>query len=365
MSSDAAAQQAVSVLRLPVVSLKTLMLPMLGMVLGMTMIVCMGIGAVRVHPFDVVTILLSQAGILSSIDVPAFHESAVLNIRLPRVILGALVGACLGVCGAALQALFRNPLAEPALVGVSSGCALAAVATIFFGSAIAAVLGAGALVYITPAAAFVGGIVVTMFVYLLATRESRTDMTIMLLAGIAVNALAGAGIGLFIFSGDDQQTRQILFWMFGSLGGAMWNTLLPTLPFLIAPTLAILIYGYWLNLYLLGEREAAHLGLNVQKMKWLIIALVALGVGATVSLSGIIGFIGLVTPHLLRLAIGPDNRLLLPASALLGGILLLGADVIARTIVAPTELPIGLVTSLLGSPFFLYLLLRQKRSARI
>jgi len=186
----------------------------------------------------------------------------------------------------------------------------------------------------------------------------------MLLAGIAINALAGAGIGMFVFASDDQQVREILFWMFGSLGGAMWSTLLPTLPFIAGSTAVILFFGYSINLYLLGEREARHLGINVQALKWILISLVALGVGATVSLSGIIGFVGLVVPHLLRLSIGPDNRLLLPASALLGGILLLGADVVSRTLVAPTELPIGLVTSLLGSPFFLYLLLKQKRIVR-
>lgn len=350
--------------RIPSISTKAVILPALAAVLGITMVLSMGVGAVSVHPVEVVNILLAQIGLAALGDISSLHESVVLTIRLPRIILGVLVGGCLGVSGAVLQGLFRNPLAEPALVGVSSGCSLGAVATIFYSGYLTYIFGEGALVFLTPISAFAGGIIVTFVVYILATRESHTDMTIMLLAGIAINALAGAGIGMFVFASDDQQVREILFWMFGSLGGAMWSTLLPTLPFIIGSTAVILFFGYSINLYLLGEREAKHLGINVQALKWILISLVALGVGATVSLSGIIGFVGLVVPHLLRLSIGPDNRLLLPASALLGGILLLGADVVCRTIVAPTELPIGLVTSLLGSPFFLYLLLRQKRIVR-
>ncbi|MBZ0256989.1 iron ABC transporter permease, partial [bacterium] len=214
-------------------------------------------------------------------------------------------------------------------------------------------------------AAFCGGVVTTVFVYLLATKESQTDVSTMLLAGIAINALSSAGIGLFVFASNDQQVRAILFWLFGSLGGALWSTLLPAIPFILGSIIAIGYFSYSLNLYLLGEREASHLGVNVQQMKWLLILLVAMGVGSSVALSGIIAFVGLVVPHLLRLVIGPDNRLLLPASALLGGILLLGADVVARTIVSPTELPIGLLTSLLGSPFFLFLLVQQRRRVRL
>ncbi len=365
MTSRSTIKQSTASFQRAQISCKPFCIPVLAIVLLITMVVCLGVGAVPIQPYDILSIFFHRLGWAASVDIPTYHESVLFNIRMPRLLLGVLVGACLAVCGAVLQGLFRNPLAEPALVGVSSGGSLAAVATIFFSGFIAAWVGEGAMVFVTPFSAFLGGIVITVFVYLLATKESRTDMSMMLLAGIAVNALAAAGIGLFIFAGDDQQVRAILFWMFGSLGGAMWNTLLPTIPFILAAIFAILWYGHALNLYLLGEHEARHLGVHVQKMKWLLIALVALGVGATVSLCGIIGFVGLVVPHLLRLSFGPDNRLLLPASALLGGILLLLADVIARTIVAPTELPIGLVTSLLGSPFFLYLLVKQKRNVRL
>lgn len=351
-------------LRIPVLTRRTFVVPALFVVLAITMVFCMGVGAVSINPSAIGQIILYQMGMTGIENLPDHHISVVTSIRMPRILLGAIVGACLGVSGAVLQSLFRNPLAEPALVGVSSGCSLGAVATIFFGGFITQMLGETSLIILTPLSAFLGGIIVTVLVYLLATRESQTDMSIMLLAGIAMNALAGAGVGMFIFMSDDQQVREILFWMFGSLGGAMWRTLLPTLPIMIIGLGIVLFFGYSLNLYLLGEKEAKHLGINVQVLKWLLIAMVTMIVGATVSLSGIIGFVGLVVPHLLRLSFGPDNRLLLPASALLGGILLLLADLLARTIVAPTELPIGLVTSLLGSPFFLYLLIRQKRVIR-
>lgn len=323
------------------------------------------LGAVPISVQDVVLATGYQMGLYESISTPAYEVNVLFNIRLPRMLLGILVGGCLGICGAAMQALFRNPLAEPTLVGVSSGAALAAVAITFFTASITSVFGPMLLIYLTPIAAFLGGLVTSVMVYLLATRESRTDMAVMILAGIAVNALAGAGIGLFVFASDDQQVRQILFWLFGSLGGALWQTLLPSIVPIVAAMLVIVAYRYPLNLYLLGEREAGHIGVNVQRMKWILISAIALGVGSSVALSGMIGFVGLVVPHLIRLCTGPDNRFLIPASALLGAILLLGADSIARTVVAPVEIPIGLVTSLIGSPFFLYLLVQQRRRWRV
>lgn len=344
---------------------KVLVIPTLVIVLVIISILSMGIGAVQIHPLDVIRIFLFQLGMIESISLPDYQASVILNIRLPRVLLGILVGAGLGTCGAALQGLFRNPLADPALVGVSGGAAAGAVAMTFYGGFIIAMFSNYAFLVLLPIVAFLGGAIATLFVYLLATREQRTDMATMLLAGIAINAVTSAGIGIFVFMSDDQQVRAILFWLFGSLSGAMWDTLIPSLPFLLLSIIAVSYFGYSLNLYLLGESEAKHLGVNVQKLKWIIIAFVALGVGTSVALSGMIGFVGLVVPHLLRLMIGPDNRYLLPASAVLGGILLLLADLIARTIVSPVELPIGLVTSLLGSPFFLYLLICNRRNARI
>lgn len=344
---------------------KAIVIPALLLMLCFVTVLSVGIGAVQVLPLDVLRILAYKMRLSTELNVPDYIISVLVNIRIPRVFLGIMVGACLGICGSALQGLFRNPLADPALIGVSSGAAVAAVAMTFYGSLMISLFNNYMFLLFMPIAAFLGGAITTLTVYLLATKEQRTDMATMLLAGIAVNAIASAGIGIFVYIGDDQQVRMILFWMFGSLGGAMWDTLIPSLPFLLVSIIGISFFGYSLNLYLLGESEARHLGLNVQQLKWIVIALVALGVGSSVALSGMIGFVGLVVPHLLRLIAGPDNRLLLPSSALLGAVLLLTADLIARTIVSPVELPIGLVTSLLGAPFFLYLLIHNRRNVRI
>jgi len=282
------------------------------------------------------------------------RERAVLvAIRAPRVLGAILIGASLAVSGATLQGLFRNPLADPALVGVSAGAAVATAAVIVLGGAVVA--------WTRPTAAFFGSLAATALVYALATRDRRTDVGTLLLAGIAVNALAGAGNGMFTFLADDAQLRDITFWTLGSLGGLTWRALAVSGPVMIVGILVLPRLARELNALLLGEREAAHIGTNVQLVKVVSVALVAAGVGASVSVSGIIGFVGLVAPHLVRLAIGPDYRTLLPGSAVLGAILLLLADLVARTVVAPAELPIGIVTALVGAPFFIWLLLRNRR----
>ncbi|MBI1389037.1 MAG: iron chelate uptake ABC transporter family permease subunit [bacterium] len=328
------------------------------------MIYSVGMGAAPVSPLDVLTIVLSRLGLINAQGVTALQETIVLNIRLPRVLLGALAGASLGVSGAALQGLFRNPLADPGLVGVSSGAALGAVAATWAGAALAGTFGGESLIYLTPLSAFASGGLTSWFVYRMATRQGRTDATMMILAGVAVNAVVSACIGILIYWSDDQQMRAIMFWMFGSLSGAMWTSLAPAIPFMLAPLAVCVFAGDALNLYVLGEREAAHTGVNVQRLKIALLATTALGVGAAVSLSGIIGFIGLAAPHLLRLIWGPDHRFVAPGSAIAGAALLLLSDIIARTWVSPAELPIGLVTSLLGGPFFLFLLVRHRRRVR-
>lgn len=322
----------------------------------------LGVGAVRIAPDQIGTIVLATVGIETGVAVDARQRAVLLNIRAPRVALGMLVGAALAVAGAALQGLFRNPLADPGLIGVSSGAALAAVATIVAGGAIAGVQGALGT-WLLPLAAFSGGVTVTLFVYALATRGGRTDVATMLLAGVAINAVAGAGTGLFIFAADDAQLRDITFWSLGSLGGATWRTLAAAAPLMLVATVVLPRLASGLNAFALGEAEARHLGINTQIVKIATVFLAAAAVGAAVSVSGIIGFVGLVVPHLVRLAAGPDHRLLLPASALLGAALLLLADLFARTVVVPTELPIGIVTAIVGGPFFLWLLLRGRRLA--
>jgi len=321
----------------------------------------LAIGAVTIAPGQVLAILGDQVGLPLPWAYETRQELVLTGIRLPRVLLAIGVGGGLAVSGAVMQGLFRNPLADPSLIGVSSGAALAAVVAIVLGST---VLGAwtdtlGA--FLLPAAAFAGGVIATLVVYRLATREGRTSVATMLLAGIAINALAGAGTGLMIFIADDDQLRDLTFWTLGSLGGATWERLAVVGPCLLGGMLVAPLLARPLNALLLGEGEALHLGINTERVKKLVIVLAALVVGAAVAVSGIIGFIGLVVPHLLRLAVGPDHRVLVPGSALLGGALLLGADLLARMIVAPAELPIGIVTALLGAPFFLWLLLRDRK----
>ncbi|MFW6292069.1 MAG: FecCD family ABC transporter permease [Spirochaetota bacterium] len=328
-------------------------------VLFLVAVTSMGIGAMSIPAGRVVALLAAEIGfeprVLAGVDATTIaRERAVLvAIRAPRVLGAVLIGASLAVSGATLQGLFRNPLADPALVGVSAGAAVATAAVI--------VLGGAVVVWTRPIAAFLGSLVATALVYVLATRDRRTDVATLLLAGIAVNALAGAGNGLFTFLADDAQLRDITFWTLGSLGGLTWRALAVSAPVMIVGILVLPRLARELNALLLGEREAAHIGTNVQLVKVVSVALVAAGVGASVSVSGIIGFIGLVAPHLVRLSIGPDYRTLLPGSAVLGAILLLLADLVARTIVAPAELPIGIVTALVGAPFFIWLLLRNRR----
>lgn len=283
----------------------------------------------------------------------------VLNIRLPRVLLGLLVGAGLAVSGALMQGLFRNPLADPGLVGVSSGAGLAAAATIVLGDRFLA----GTMMKLPfaalPFGAFCGGLITTLALYLISTRGGRTSVATMLLAGVALGAMAGALTGLLSFISDDRQLRDLTFWSLGSLGGASWTKLSVVAPIILPLLLLMPLLARGLNGLMLGEAEAYHLGIPVQRIKALAILLVALAVGASVASAGMVGFVGIVVPHLIRLSVGPDHRLLLPLSALGGAMLLVGADIVARLIVVPAELPIGIVTATIGAPFFLWLLLRR------
>jgi iron complex transport system permease protein len=276
--------------------------------------------------------------------------------------MGMLVGGALGACGAAVQALFRNPLADPALIGTASGAALAAALVI-----VLVRLPPGApswlLAGLLPLAAFGGSTVATSAVYRLAGRAGVTMVGTLLLAGIAVNALAGAGTGLLSFVASDAQLRSLVFWSLGSLGGATWQALFGAAPLLLVAPLALPALAPSLNLLLLGEVEARHLGVDVERLKRRVVLLAALGVGAAVAVSGVIGFVGLVVPHLIRLAAGPDHRIVLPGSIVLGAALLVGADLLARTLVVPAELPIGIVTAFAGAPFFLWLLRRTPAAA--
>ncbi len=290
-----------------------------------------------------------------------FQTALVVNeIRLPRLILGVIVGAGLAIAGAAMQGLFRNPLADPGLVGVSSGAALAAITVIVLGSTFLSqyVLFWG--YFALPVAAFTGGALVTWLIYKIATKNGKTDVGLMLLTGIAINAIAGSAIGLLTYFATDAELRTLVFWTMGSIANASWqDIIISSIPIGIAVIL-LPYFARALNAFLMGEDVSAHMGFNVKRLKFAIIAFTALAVGAAVSVSGLIGFVGLVAPHLVRLIIGPDHRWLLPGSAMVGAILVVSSDMIARTVLAPAELPIGIIMAALGGPFFLWLLIQRR-----
>jgi iron complex transport system permease protein len=280
-------------------------------------------------------------------------DAIVLALRLPRVLMAALVGAALAGSGGALQGMFRNPLVEPGLIGVSAGSALGAIAVIVLdGGALSSFAGSSGVAI----AAFAGGLSTTALVYLIGRRRSGTAT--LLLAGVAINAIAMAGIGVLTYMASERQLRDLSFWMLGSLGGTDWLRLAAVAPWITVALSWLPRQAHALNALLLGEREAALLGYRPQRVQRQLIALTALATSAAVAMCGVISFVGLLVPHVVRMAAGPDHRLLLPASAIGGAILLIGADALARTVVAPAEWPIGIITALLGGPFFLWLLMR-------
>ncbi len=336
----------------------------IGLVLALLLgtILAVGRGAFPIAAADVLTILAKLIGLDFGAKIDDTQYAVLTEIRLPRVLLGLLLGASLGVSGAAMQGLFRNPLADPGLIGVSSGAALAVVSVIVLGATVLKGISSFLGVLTLPVFGFMGGLATTLIIYALAQHEGRTSLITMILAGVAVSAIAFAGIGLLTLIATDEQLRSFTFWTFGTLGGAQWKMLtVISVPMLLC--LFILIRtAPSLNALMFGDMEAAHLGWNTQALKRTIIICVAALTGFAVAVAGIIGFVALVAPHLIRLCVGPDNRIVLPASALLGALLLTVADTLARTVIAPAELPIGMLTALIGAPFFLVLLLQQRRT---
>jgi iron complex transport system permease protein len=301
--------------------------------------------------------LIASLGVTGAVADPT-AISVLRDLRLPRVLLALSVGAALACAGAAMQGLFRNPLADPGLVGVASGAALAAVATIV-GSRSLALPGAW-LPFATPVAAFVGGLLAAGLAARLASHEGYTRTATLLLAGLAINAIAGAGIGLLTQIAGDAALREAMFWLFGSLAKSGWTEFLVAAPLLAVVLILLPREARALNALLLGESEAAHLGVDVEALKRRVTLLIVLAVAVCVALAGVIGFVGLIVPHLLRLLLGPDHRALLPAAALGGAALLGFADLAARTWMAPAELPVGILTALIGGPFFLGLLIQLR-----
>jgi iron complex transport system permease protein len=278
------------------------------------------------------------------------------QIRLPRVLLAAIMGATLAISGAAMQGLFRNPLADPSLIGVTAGASLgAALVIVTGGSLLQGYVGLS----LVSAGAFVGGVIAVLFVYRLATSASGTSVATMLLAGIAITALSGSIGSLLEFFADNNMLRRISLWKMGGLDGANYPRLLLATVVSVALLIALPRYASALNALLLGESEARHLGIKVDRIKLALITWVAIGVGTSVALVGTIAFVGLVVPHIVRMLAGPDHRYLMPASALAGALLLVVADALARTLVAPTELPVGIITTIVGVPFFISLLRKR------
>lgn len=317
------------------------------------------LGAVDISPSQVAAILASKIGLALGDGFTDQQGSVLLAIRLPRLLLGIAVGAGLAVAGSVLQSLFRNPLADPGLIGVSTGSAFAVSLGVVLGERLSIGQLSFKTPYFLPFVAFLGGVTATWFVYRIGKSKAGRNVSTMLLAGIAVNAFAVAGIGLMSFLATDAQLRNILFWNLGSLAGATWNSLLVTLPLIGIAVFGLLRLARQLNVILLGEADASHLGVDVERMKWTVIAFVALAVGAAVAVSGAIGFVGLVVPHLLRLTTGVDHRHLLINSALLGAALLVSGDVVSRGVLSPAEIPIGIVTAMIGVPFFVWLLVKR------
>ncbi|WP_406140388.1 FecCD family ABC transporter permease [Streptomyces sp. NBC_01089] len=312
-----------------------------------------GTGAYHIPLGDVLASVLHRAGLGGS-GLDRVGESVLWNVRLPRVVLALLVGGSLGCAGALMQGVFGNPLAEPGVIGISSGAAVGAVASIALGLTF---LGN----WTVTVCAFAAGLVTVLLVYTLSRSGGRTEVVTLILTGIAVNAFAGALIGLFIFFADNAQISQITFWQLGSLAQATWPKVLAVLPCAVFGLAVAPLTARKLDLLALGERPARHLGVDVERLRMVLVLVVALLTAAAVAVAGIITFVGLLVPHLLRMANGPGHRFLIPGSALGGAVILVAGDLAARTVAAPAELPLGVLTALFGSPFFFWLLRRTRR----
>ena len=316
-----------------------------------------GLGQVSVPPDEVLGSVLHRVGLdLGALPAHPQGDATLWEVRFPRVALGILVGAALGCAGALMQGVFGNPLAEPAVVGVAAGAAVGAFTVIALGLVTFGT-------WTTAAAAFVGGLLTTGLVYVMSRADGRTEVVTLILTGIAVNAVAGAAIGLLTYAADDDARTAMAFWNLGSLNRATWSAVAVASPCVAAGLAVALTHAARLDLLALGERPARHLGLDVERMRRTLIAATALLTAAAVAFAGVIAFVGLVVPHLVRLAAGPGHRVLLPASALGGACVLVLADLVARTAVRYQELPLGVLTAVVGGPFFFWLLRRTRARA--
>ncbi|MBQ76680.1 MAG: iron ABC transporter [Gammaproteobacteria bacterium] len=314
------------------------------LILAVVAIASLGVGSASIPMEEIFFTLIGE-------EYSSVHKMIVVDIRLPRMFLAILVGAGVATSGAAIQGLFRNPLADPALIGVSGGAALFAATYLVIGAELG-IASAG-----IAASAFVGGLLATWLVLEVGRRGGTISS--MLLAGIAINAVTLSGVGILTYLSTDVELRSVAFWALGSLNGADWHSVVIATS--VLPVIAIfLIRGEQLNAITLGDREAGHLGISVARLRIEIVVLTALATGISVALCGVIAFVGLVVPHLVRMSLGSNHHVVIPGSAVLGGLLLLLADSLSRTLLSPAELPVGIITALLGGPFFIYLIVRQK-----
>jgi len=330
--------------------------PLLLGVLGMGMILSLGAGPVTIAPGKVLALFLDGLGWGEGAFAGEIEAIIIQDIRLPRVLLAALVGAALAQSGAVMQGFFQNPMADPYIIGVSAGAALGATLAVYL-SLDFWFLGISGI----GICAFVGALLVTGLVYAISMRGGRLPVTMVLLTGVALGSLASA-VTSFLMISSERDLHQIMFWLMGSLSSRRWEHVQMIWPQVVIGIVLLQFFARDLNLILQGEENAQHLGVDVERVKRLLLVGAALLAAAAVAVSGIIGFVGLIVPHVMRMLVGPDHRRLFPASVLGGAILLVGADLLARTLIAPAEIPIGIITSLLGGPFFLYLLSRRRET---
>jgi len=324
----------------------------LGLLLVASVTLGTAVGVVQLPFFDTLWVIVAKS-LRLPVELDPSRSAIIWSVRLPRVIVAGLVGFSLAASGAAMQGLFRNPLADPGIVGVSSGGSLGAVIAIF----LQLELGHG---WWVPGFAFAGALLASWLAYALATRGGRTDTATLLLAGVAISSLFGAVISLLYHFVDDGVLRQIVYWLMGNLAGKRWEHVTLASPFVLVGTIGLMLLARELNIMSSGEEDARALGVPVERVKRATLVFVSLSTGAAISITGMIGFVGLIVPHMLRLLIGPDHRWLIPTSGLLGASFLILCDVIARTAFAPIELRTGIVTAIFGVPFFLYLLTRRR-----
>jgi iron complex transport system permease protein len=316
-----------------------------------------GHGQLDVPPSEVLGSLMHKIGL--DIGPMPHHpqgENTLWQVRFPRVVMAALAGACLATAGALMQGVFGNPLAEPGVVGVSAGAAVAAATAIVFELTFAGT-------WTVAICAFIGGLITTTLVYVMSRDGGRTEVVTLVLTGIAINAMTSAGLAFLMFLGDTQAREEIVFWTLGSLNGSRWQYVGVVFPMAVVGIAAAMYLAPKLDLLSLGDRAARHVGVDVERLRMSTIVVVAVLTAAAVAFCGIISFIGLIVPHLIRMVAGPGHRLLVPASALGGAVLLVLADLWARTLVAYADLPIGMLTALVGGPFFFWLIRRARRTA--